>query len=349
MRQKFLLSFLLLQLAIASGAQTNDSVRIFVDSALNIMQHRSVFSPPLNWETIRDSVHKLSARATSYAEAAPSIQFAFNLLQDKHGWLELNGVQYFNPFLKRDNSRINEQTMKAIVRAPIKSAVLEKYFAYLAIPFTNGQTKEKMNRFAQQVQDSLCKVVSSSTRGLVIDLRLNGGGNVFPMIIGIVNVLGDGTYTESVNSLGEKEGELVIKGQQITLLDTIVVKLQKNCGDLTRLPLVVLTGPATGSSGEQLAIILSMRKNTILMGENTAGYTTGNNGFLLPGTDNGIVIGESFTRDKAGKIYMGEVTPSIPVPGGDNFIDLVKDKKIQAALQWLKLQGSKTVAGKKQQ
>src|SRR6476620_2589174 len=92
MRQRFLLSFLLLQLANSSGAQTNDSVRVFVDSALNIMQRRSIFSHPLNWETIRDSVHTLSARATSYSEAAPSIRFAFNLLQDKHGWLELNGV-----------------------------------------------------------------------------------------------------------------------------------------------------------------------------------------------------------------------------------------------------------------
>jgi C-terminal processing protease CtpA/Prc len=295
---------------------------------------------------IRDSAHKMSAKATNYAEATPAIQFAFNLLQDKHGWLDLNGVQYFNPFVKRDESRINEQTLKAIVRAPIKSAVLEKGYAYLAIPFTNGQTKDKMNRFAQQVQDSLCKVVTSTTKGLVIDLRLNGGGNVFPMIIGIINVLGDGNYTESVNSLGEKEGELVIKGQQITLLDTIVVKLQKSCGDLTRLPVVVLTGPATGSSGEQLAIILSMRKNTILIGENTAGYTTGNNGFLLPGTDNGIVIGESYTRDKAGKIYLGEVSPSIYVIGGDNFIDFTKDIKIQSALKWLKQQASKPLKRK---
>ena len=346
MRQKLILLFILLQIAIISSAQSNDSVRVFVDSALNIMQRRSIFASSLNWMVIRDSAHKMSAKATNYAEATPAIQFAFNLLQDKHGWLDLNGVQYFNPFVKRDESRINEQTLKAIVRAPIKSAVLEKGYAYLAIPFTNGQTKDKMNRFAQQVQDSLCKVVTSATKGLVIDLRLNGGGNVFPMIIGIINVLGDGNYTESVNSLGEKEGELVIKGQQITLLDTIVVKLQKSCGDLTRLPVVVLTGPATGSSGEQLAIILSMRKNTILIGENTAGYTTGNNGFLLPGTDNGIVIGESYTRDKAGKIYLGEVSPSIYVIGGDNFIDFTKDIKIQSALKWLKQQGSKPLKRK---
>ncbi len=338
MRQKLILSLLSIQFAVASFGQVNDSVRLFIDSALNIMQHRSLFASPLNWDVIRDSTHKIAANANNYVEAAPAIQFAFNLLQDKHGWLELNGVQYFNPFVKRDNSRINEQTLKAIVRAPIKSRILEKGYAYLSIPFTNGQTREKMNAFAQQVQDSLCKVVNPNTKGLVIDLRLNGGGNVFPMIIGIVNVLGDGSYTESVNSLGEKEGELVIKGQQITLLDTIIVKLQKSCGDLTRLPVVVLTGPATGSSGEQLAIILSIRKNTILMGEPTAGYTTGNNGFLLPGTDNGIVIGESYTRDKNGTVYLGEVHPAITITGGDNFMDLLQDKKIQTALQWLKKQ-----------
>ena len=37
MRQKLILSLLSIQLAVASFGQANDSVRLFIDSALNIM------------------------------------------------------------------------------------------------------------------------------------------------------------------------------------------------------------------------------------------------------------------------------------------------------------------------
>ena len=111
--------------------------------------------------------------------------------------------------------------------------------------------------------------------------------------------------------------------------------LRRPCGKLQQIPVAVLIGPATGSAGEQLAIILSTRKNTVLVGENTAGYVSGNNGFLLPGTNNGIVIGESYTRDRNGKIYAEDVSPAIKVTGGDDFLNLLNDKKLIAAINWL--------------
>lgn len=73
----------------------------------------------------------------------------------------------------------------------------------------------------------------------------------------------------------------------------------------------------------------------MLIGENTAGYVTGNNGFLLPGKNNGIVIGESYTKDKNGRIYLEDVAPVIKVTGGDDFSNLMNDKKITTAINWL--------------
>jgi C-terminal processing protease CtpA/Prc len=272
--------------------------------------------------------------ATTYKEAVPAIKFAFNLLNDKHGWLVLNDENYINPFLARDNSRINEATKAVIVKPAIRTSVLQKQYAYVSVPFFGGQTTKGMNDFAQRLQDSLCKVVSPATKGIVIDLRLNGGGNMYPMVIGLSNLLPGGMLTESVNSSGEKDGAFILKDHSVTLLDTIVVRLQKTCGELQQMPVAVIIGPATGSAGEQLAIILSTRKHTALIGENTAGYVTGNNGFLLPGKNNGIVIGESYTRDKNGKVYVEDVAPNIKVTGGDDFLKLLNDKKIMAAMKW---------------
>jgi C-terminal processing protease CtpA/Prc len=175
-------------------------------------------------------------------------------------------------------------------------------------------------------------------KGIIIDLRLNGGGNMYPMIVGISNVIGNGKFTGSVNSQGDNEGWLEMKDHTITLLDTLVIKLQRSCGNLESKPVAVLIGPATGSSGEQLAIILSLRKKTILIGEPTAGYVTGNNGYLLPGHENGIVLAESYTIDRKGKIYLKDVAPAIRFNGGDNFIELTEDEKIKAAIEWINKQ-----------
>jgi hypothetical protein len=327
--------FLIFLLPLLCGAQKADSVRVFIDSALNIMQNRSLFAKNLDWKKIRDTVRFMTKEATTYEEAAPAIKFAFNLLNDKHGWLVLNDESYINPFLARDNSRINEATKSVITKPAVKCAVLQKQYAYLSIPFFGGQSSKAMNDFAQRIQDSLCKVVSPATKGIIIDLRLNGGGNMYPMVIGISNLLPDGKLTESVNSNGDIDGAFILKNRSVTLLDTITVRLKRTCGDLQKIPLAVLIGPATGSSGEQLAIVLSTRKNTMLIGENTAGYVTANNGFLLPGNNNGIVIGESYTKDKTGKVYLDDVVPGVRLIGGDDFTNLLNDKKIAAASNWI--------------
>lgn len=320
---------------IQGKAQQADSVRLFVDSALNLMQSKSLYSKDLNWKIISDSVHTLVKNANTYEETAPALRFAFNLLQDKHGWLVINGKDYHNPFVLRDDSRINQATKSVITKPSVRSKLLQNKYAYLSIPFFGGQTLTSMNAFAQRVQVSLCRVLSPSVKGIIIDLRLNGGGNMYPMIIGISNVIGDGKFTGSVNSKGDNEGWLEMKNHTITLLDTMVIKLQKTCGNLESKPVAVLIGPATGSSGEQLAIILSLRKKTILIGEPTAGYVTGNNGYLLPGHENGIVLAESYTIDRNGKIYLKDVEPAIRFNGGDNFSDLSEDEKIKAAIRWI--------------
>src|SRR4051812_42832343 len=109
-----------------------------------------------------------------------------------------------------------------------------------------------MNAYAQQIQDSLCKNIDAQTKGIVIDLRLNGGGNSFPMYLGIVNVLGNGLFGESVDGSGRVRDQNIIANNQVVLHgnhnDSIVLRLQHMCRDLPNLPVVVLISPASGSS-----------------------------------------------------------------------------------------------------
>ncbi|QEC69484.1 hypothetical protein FRZ67_20065 [Panacibacter ginsenosidivorans] len=333
--KKITFAFILAITFSQAKAQTPDSVRIFLDSALNILQHNSIYTDKVNWKIVRDSTYLLAKDAKNYNDTRSALQFAFNSLGDKHGWLVLDDQEYRNPNFKPDTSRISDNIKYVASKGPkLYNGIIDNKFAYISIPFFGGQTAEAMANFAQRIQDSLCKNVTTETKGFIIDLRLNAGGNMFPMYAGISNIYGDGLVSETKDNKGNTTGKSSIKGNGILINDSIFTALKNNCGDFSKYPVAVLIGPVTGSAGECLAAGLHARSNTILIGEVTAGYTTGNLGFLLPGTNNGIVIGVDVLRDKTGKEYLENVKPDVEIIG-DDFFGQANDKKIQAAVKWL--------------
>ena len=319
-------------LPYATFAQQSDSVKIFVDSALNIMQKHSMYSGKVNWKEVRLKVKDLAAHAKNYANAGEAVKYAFNALGDRHGWLVLDDKDYRNPDFKPDTGRLSANIKAAAAKGPKVYAGKVDGYVYISIPFFGGQDTVSMNAFAQRIQDSLCNYLSRDTKGVILDLRLNAGGNLYPMVVGVSNIYGS-QYEKGKSFAGDWE----IKDHQVKLSETFYARLKTNCGDYTHLPVAVLVGPVTGSSGEFLAIGFSTRPNSILIGERTAGFTTANMGYLLPGKDNGIVLSESVAIDKNGLSYPDGITPQILVKG-DDFFHWENDPKIQVALAWLKKQ-----------
>ena len=334
MRNKIFAFFItaLCTLPFATIAQQPDSVRIFLDSAMNIMQRHSMFSGKVNWKEVRLKVNDLAAHAKNYAEAGDAVKYAFNALKDKHGWLVLDDKDYRNADFKPDTGRLSANIKQAAAKGPKVYAGKVDGYAYVSIPFFGGQDTVSMNAFAQRIQDSLCNYLSPDTRGAILDLRLNAGGNLYPMIVGVSNIYGS-QYEKGKSFAGDWQ----IKDHQVRLSDTVYARLKTNCGDYTHLPFAVLVGPVTGSSGEFLAIGFSTRPKTILIGEKTAGFTTANMGYLLPGKNNGIVLSESMAIDKNGISYPDGIVPQVIVTG-DDFFQRENDPKILAAIEWLKKQ-----------
>lgn len=83
------------------------------------------------------------------------------------------------------------------------------------------------------------------------------------------------------------------------------------------------------------AIALVGRKNTLVLGEPTAGYTTAVQGFRI-NQYAGINLSTDYVVDRNLKIYSNTVTPDLEMIGGDNLEDLAEDGKIMHALKLLK-------------
>ncbi|RYZ22803.1 MAG: hypothetical protein EOO16_07580 [Chitinophagaceae bacterium] len=333
------LVFLLLVGGVAS-AQRPDSVSRLIDSALNVMEHRGLSSHKLNWKKLRSRVDAMSRNARTDRDAMPALFWAFDQLHDKHGWITIADSMHYNAQVKREKRTWSAGLDSALRRGPkLYNGIVAGKYAYISIHFFGRQTEEAMNGFAQQVRDSLCRNVTADTRGIIVDLRLNGGGNSFPMYQGIANVFGDRALTEGVDGRGRTTGVFAIRSGRVTMHgnygDSLQLRAPRGCGDLSALPVAVLISPVTGSSAEQLAMAFTSRPNSVLIGERTAGYVTANNGFELPGVNNGIVVAEGLTRNVHGKLFREAVYPDIEVIGEDDFVDREHDAKIRAAVKWL--------------
>lgn len=330
------LTVMIMMAVNSTNAQQPDSVKAFINNALTTMQENSAFAQNVNWDNIKMKVYQLSRNAYTYSQAAPGIKYAFNKLNDKHGWLVFGEEEYHNPKFHYDTSRITDNIKMAALKGPgIYSSIVAGKYAYISIPFFGGQTEEQMTRFAQRIQDSLYHIINENTEGIIIDLRLNAGGNIFPMFAGLSNVLGDddvAIYTDKKGNIIEKTS---ILHNDVIQNGKVITSLKRNYGDFSRFPVAVIIGPVTGSAGECLAAGFIGRKKTTLIGENTAGYTTTNNGYLLAGQDYGMVLATGYLRDRFGNAYYENVRPEMNVVGGDDFFNHDKDKKILAAVEWL--------------
>ena len=118
--------------------------------------------------------------------------------------------------------------------------------------------KDELNKKAQALNDSLCALLDQNVNGIVLDLRLNGGGAMYPMMLGLEQLLHEG----KLGSFEMKDhANWIIKNNAFYLDTSSLTSIVPKCSIPNRnIPVAVLIGQGTGSSGEFLAIAFKKRK-----------------------------------------------------------------------------------------
>lgn len=314
----------------------NDTVRKYVDKTLSIIQNNALNKNKINWELIRTDIYEKTKDADSIEAILPIYSHLFEKLEDHHGWLSYKDKSY-------RWTKNNEKQKNEIVKASIKkyekvyATLLDINIGYLRIPGNNDYSAKKMDSIASNIVDEINKINSNKIKGWIIDLRLNIGGNMYPMIAGISDLIGkDGKLGGFVTSDGQPDGEWLLKNGNL-FVDTVQVldRRKLNIPIKKQIPIAVLISDYTASSGEMTAITLIGRKSTKLFGEESAGYTTTNQGFEID-ENSGLNLAVGYVTDRTGKIYVHNIEPDFEVISGDNFENLKYDKKITESLKWLK-------------
>lgn len=312
-------------------AQSNE-VKFLIDTTISIMKNNSVNANSVNWDTLRRNAIIQSKDIDSPHDLGFTMRYLFKSINDFHGaffWKD-STFQW-----RHDEPAISDSILKEWKKG-VRSItiVLEKNIGYLRIPSMPGGSKEDFDKKAQTLNDSLCVLLNKNINGIILDARLDGGGAMFPMILGVKQLLSEG-FLGSFRT--KKKEEWFIKGNGFFIDTTLLTELKPKCEvNAPNIPIVILVGPGTGSSGEFFLMAFKGRKNTILMGSQTAGWITVNTG--IPINDTAFLnLSVGYGADRNGKMYTGSLQPDITITGVDRFNDIAKDEKVIAAVKWLKL------------
>ena len=176
--------------------------------------------------------------------------------------------------------------------------------------------------------------------GWVVDLRLNSGGNMWPMIEAVGPLLGTGDVGAFVEADGSTSFVWTYDGE------TASVAPRAYARNAAGPPVAVLTSDHTISSGEAVVVAFQGRPRTRFFGEATHGVPTANRTFELP-SGAAVVLTTAFDADREGRIYDGPIEPDELVTVDWSKYGAPDDPVLLAVRDWLEQQEACRTAGQR--
>jgi carboxyl-terminal processing protease len=330
--------------APASSSAMSPAATAYLNSALDVMQTYSYYRKQIDWPSFRAKAiaqgEGLKARTTT--ETYPAIRSALTALGDHHS--------FFQPPASPTVFSRTAGASSAIASHPSDSLdgemVGEKY-GYIRIPTyapLNGGTAAAGSAFADTIQSLIRLTDAKGPCAWVVDLRHNGGGNMWPMLAGVGPILGEGTGLGAfVDADGNKSVWYYADGAAGTVSPSGQIGVAAKTGRAAYKlrsaapPVAVLTDGRTASSGEAITVAFRGRPGTRSFGANTFGVPTANAGHPL--SDGGVIwLMSSLDVDRAGNVYIDPIPPDELIPTTAN--PATDDAVVTAALKWLATQPS---------
>jgi C-terminal processing protease CtpA/Prc len=217
------------------------------------------------------------------------------------------------------------------MRSPAPSGtLLDQRFAYVAVTQFASADQDVINGYATTLQRIVKDLDAKEPCGWIVDLRQNGGGNMWPMLAGLGPLLSTGALGSFVGSARNRDTTWSYQNGVAMLGPNAMAQVTDPPYrmNIPTPPIAVLVGGTTASSGEAVAIAFRGNPNTRSFGQRTRGLTTANAPFML--SDHAVInLTTSIDADRVGHAYQDGVTP-------DELIDDADGEHLPAAARsWL--------------
>lgn len=278
-----------LLLVVSCGNSNQQLVR----KAIRIMDGEGLFAEGPDWESAR--AEALSAQPSSLEEAQDIVRTAAKVAGGKHS------------FLKPAGSVVSDATSEW----PAPSVTMtEGGIPVIALPPFSGNHDEGI-KYASAVLSAIPEEIP----GVVIDLRGNTGGNMYPMIAAVHRFLP--ADDEMLRFRTRKRTQWIPLSYAVQVAG-VQQRSRIEC------PVAILIDDHTASSGEAALICFRGLDYVRVFGSPTAGYASANQPFLLPGGDQ-LVLTTGCDVARTGEVFCDD--PIEP--------DVMTEMPLQDALEWI--------------
>ncbi len=144
------------------------------------MKNNAVNANNVNWDTLKKNALTKSQEINNSYELGSVMRYLYQSINDFHGafFYKDSTFQWH-----RDNKTVSDSIMNEWKKGvDSKTMVLAKNIGYLRIPSMPISAQDDFNTKAQKLNDSLCSLLEKNIKGIILDLRLDGGGAMHPMI-----------------------------------------------------------------------------------------------------------------------------------------------------------------------
>lgn len=306
----------------------------YLDTTIDVIETHSLWRNAVNWPKVREDAH---AHINDDSANGP-LSLAFPAIQHVLACLQNAGADAHHRLIGRRQESSTPAPAKTV--EPVGSQ-LPNGIGYVSIPPGFVGDDDEAVRFISLLHAFFMNQKEQTTRGWIIDLRKNTGGNMYPMIAGLAPLLDPGPVI-GFREVNGKETEIALtdactfeaNGEPMEWTSSFTT--HRNPGSLAQ-PVAVLIGPRTISSGEATAITLAGRDRTRFFGGTTSGAATSPSTLDL--FDGSLLdIATCWMVGPQGAIYPDGVFPDVVVNPSDVVEPIGDDPVVQAAIDWLEQQ-----------
>ena len=294
--KKILIVFLTLAVCSCSLFENQRTPRGYVKHCVRLLDSQALYADTPAWEDKKAEVLAAAKDFASLDEARAAIQEAAKVAGGKHSSLA-------EPV--RDTSTFEELVPEV--------ALLENQLVYIKLPAHSG-VKVSDSLYIHTVLDFLREQLDAP--GVIVDLRRNHGGNLYPMIAAVSPLLPDGVILSFKSRKGTSPVTLdyVLRSQGLAPAGKFADSV----------PVAILTDEWTASSGEATLLCFRGLDNVRTFGVPTAGYASGNVPYpLLDGYR--LVITTSCDKARTDEVFCDD--PIAP--------DVQTESPLEDAVSWI--------------
>lgn len=305
----------------------------FLERVIKTIRMRAMNSHLVDWDMAQKAAQEMCPGAKTTKDTYDAINYVLSLLQDNHSFLRDRSGRGTRKHGTQERPRKQERVKR-------DALVVDdgKTFGFIRIPSFSG-SELAAHKFAQGIQDEIRAAVDKQAVGWIVDLRGNGGGNMWPMLKGAGPLIGEGVaghfcYPRVSIAWYYEGGSVGVINRSGKQKDDSA-KIENLVPDHSHQPLVVLIDRNTASSGEAVAISFKGRPRSYFVGKATAGLATNNESIKLPDGAT-LLLTTSCESDRNGIRHFPDVKPDLEIIQGDIAYGAKDDPGILAAIEWLR-------------